>query len=102
MKMNKSPQVGFAPLIVLGILAFLGVGSITLIEVEDLDESNMNRLIVAQHTDPISGTKKIAIAKRLINSVDDKIKVHSFEGGLYTEKAFERLKQASQIFGCVD
>lgn len=83
-------------------MAFLGVGNISLIEVKDLDESNMNRLIGAQHTDTIPGTKKIAIAERLVNSINDKIKVTCVDGNLYTEKAFARLKQATHIFGCVD
>ena len=40
-------------------LAFLGVGCLSIVDPEDLDETNLNRLIGAHWDDPIPGTKKV-------------------------------------------
>ena len=40
-------------------LAFLGVGCLTIIDSDDLEETNKNRLIGSRYDDPIPGTKKV-------------------------------------------
>ena len=83
-------------------LAFLGVGSLSLIDDDNMEDSNLNRLIGARHDDPIPGTKKVDIAKRLVNSVDASIDVEIVSENLRTEKAFSQIKKSDYVFGCLD
>lgn len=83
-------------------LGFLGVGSLIVIDPDELEETNRNRLIGAHHEDLIPGTKKVDVAKRLINRVDPSIKVESIPKELRTEEAFSKIKKSNYVFGCVD
>jgi molybdopterin/thiamine biosynthesis adenylyltransferase len=83
-------------------LGFLGVGSMAIIDPDELEETNCNRLIGAHYDDPIPGMKKVDIAKRLINMIDPSIKVEPIPKELRTEEAFSQLKEAKCVFGSVD
>jgi len=83
-------------------LAFLGVGTLILIDDEDISDSNLNRYVFARHDDPIPGTKKVDIAKRAIELIDPTIKVICIPKELRTHEAFDALLQAHTIFGCLD
>lgn len=83
-------------------LGFLGVGSLMIIDPDELEETNRNRLIGVHYDDPIPGTKKVDIAKRLINTIDPSIKVEVVSKELRTEEAFSKIKKSNYIFGCVD
>lgn len=83
-------------------LAFLGVGSLTIIDPDELEKSNLNRLIGSHHNDPIPGTKKVEIAKRLINSINQSIEIKLIHNELRTEEAFSEIKKSDYVFGCVD
>lgn len=83
-------------------LAFLGVGCLSIIDPEDLDGTNLNRLIGARWDDPIPGTKKVDIAKRLVNSIDPSIKVNTLSCKLMSKEAFSEIKKSNYVFGCLD
>lgn len=83
-------------------LGFLGVGCLIVIDPDELEETNRNRLIGVHHDDPIPGTKKVDIAKRLINTIDPSIKVEIVSNELRTEEAFSKIKKSNYVFGCVD
>jgi len=83
-------------------LAFLGVGGLRIIDEEELDISNRNRLVASLFTDPIPGTLKVDIAKRLVNSIDPNIAVETFPVSLITVHGFEAVKASDFVFGCVD
>jgi len=83
-------------------LGFLGVGSLIIIDPDELEETNRNRLIGVHYDDPIPGTKKVDIAKRLINTIDTSIKVEAVSKELRTEEAFSKIKKSNYVFGCVD
>lgn len=83
-------------------LALLGVGNITLIDDEELDESNRNRFIGARHDDPVPGSPKVKLAERLTHEIDPEIKVTALKVGLVTTEAFEAIKEADWVFGCFD
>lgn len=83
-------------------LAFLGVGCLTIIDPDELEKSNLNRLIGACHDDPIPGTKKVAIAKRLVDSINPSIKIYTIPKKLRTQETFSAIKKSNYVFGCVD
>jgi len=83
-------------------LGFLGVGSLIIVDPDELEETNRNRLIGVHYNDPIPGTKKVGIAKRLINTIDPSIKVEAVFKELRTEEAFSKIKKSNYVFGCVD
>ncbi|HEY3373686.1 MAG TPA: ThiF family adenylyltransferase [Candidatus Aquicultor sp.] len=83
-------------------LSFLGVGFLSFIDSDELEEHNLNRLIGARFDDPIPGTKKVDIAQRLVKSIDPSIEVNPLPVELRTLEAFIEVKKADYIFGCVD
>jgi hypothetical protein len=83
-------------------LAFLGVGKLTLIEDEPLSRSNLNRYILARHNDPIPGTHKIDNALRAISAIDPSVEVTPIRKSIRSREAFDALRAAHSIFGCVD
>lgn len=83
-------------------LAFLGIGCLTIVDPDELERSNLNRLIGARHDDPIPGTKKVDIAKRLVNCINPSIKICMVPKELRTKEAFSEIKKSNYVFGCVD
>lgn len=83
-------------------LAYLGVGEIAIVDHEELDETNLNRYVTAAYDDPIPGTRKVDIAARLIGRVDPTIRVVPIAKPLASVEAFDALKGATVVFGCLD
>lgn len=83
-------------------LALLGVRQFTLIDPQELDETNRNRYIGARHDDPVPGTWKVDIGERLVRAVEPEAEVVKVRAQLQTRKAYEALSAADVIFGCVD
>jgi len=82
--------------------AFLGIGCIRCIDPEELDLSNRNRYIGSFASDPIPGTLKIDIAKRLIASIDPDIRAEAYPYSLLDARSFEVIRTSDYVFGCVD
>lgn len=82
-------------------LAFLGVGAITLIDGDHLEETNLNRLIGVKAGDPL-GMPKVDIAERNILSIKTDIQVAKIQDSFITKSGFRALRQADIVFGCVD
>ena len=83
-------------------LALLGVGKISVIDHDEIEESNRNRHLCARRTDPIPGTRKVDIAARSAREYDPQIQVEAVASGLLTEAGFQAVKSAGFVFGCVD
>jgi molybdopterin/thiamine biosynthesis adenylyltransferase len=83
-------------------LALLGVGSMTLVDDEELDETNRNRFVGARHDDPVPGSAKVLIAARLVREIDSVIDVTPLKVGLVSEAAFAAVKEADWVFGNFD
>lgn len=83
-------------------LAFLGIGHLSVIDPDELEETNRNRLVGSCEDDPIPGTKKVDISERVAKSVDSAIVVTKIAESLLTEEAFTELKTCDYVFGCVD
>ncbi len=83
-------------------LASLGIGTLTLVDGENLSESNRNRYVLARHTDTIPGTDKVDIAERAVGLIDPDIITHPVRAELQSPEAFFNLSYADTLFGCVD
>ena len=83
-------------------LALLGVGNLALIDSEELDTTNRNRYVGAWHDDPIPGSKKVNLAKRLVNLIDPDIRVETLDDSFVSNRGFELITNADYVFGCLD
>lgn len=83
-------------------LTLLGVGQLGLIDSEELAETDRNRNVCAQHGDPIPGTRKIEIARRMAKSINHNIIITPIAKSFVSQEAFEFIKSSTHIFGCVD
>jgi ThiF family len=83
-------------------LAFLGVGSINVVDAEELAETNRNRYVTCQFSDPVPGTPKVDIAERLIHGIDPGIRVKKIQDSVASDMAFEAVIDSDYVFGCVD
>ena len=81
-------------------LALLGIGSLTVVDDQNLDESNLNRYVGACHTSV--GRAKVDLAEELVRCIDPAIEVRKVPKALLTAEAFESVKTADYIFGCLD
>ena len=83
-------------------LAYLGVGGLDLIEGGALKTDSRNRYVTAWHTDPIPGTRKIDIARRMVELIDPTIHVRVIDEYMPSHAGFDAIKSAGVLFGCVD
>jgi len=83
-------------------LAHLGTSDFILIEPDVLDDTNKNRLIGHRHDDPIPGTSKAQIAKRVILAVNPEANVQILEARLPSAEITQALRSADIVFGCLD
>lgn len=88
-------------------LAYLGVGRgadghLALIDIEELDLTNRNRYIGSWHDDPIPGSGKVALARRLVALIDPTIRVLECATELRSAEAFDLVRAADVVIGCLD
>src|SRR6266496_405956 len=83
-------------------LALLGVQKIASVDEEELDETNRNRFVGARHTDPVPGSKKVALVDRLIRETNPDVQSVPIPYGLVSEQAFSAVKEANWVIGCLD
>lgn len=83
-------------------LALLGVGHVTLVDDEELDETNRNRFVGARHDDPVPGSPKVMLARRHIREINSDVEVTALKIGLVTPETFNAVKAADWVFGCFD
>ena len=83
-------------------LSLLGVGALTLIDPEKLSPSNRNRYIGTWHDDPVPGSAKVDLGRRLAGLIDPSIEVLPVRNDLLSAGAITAIKDCSHVFGCVD
>jgi molybdopterin/thiamine biosynthesis adenylyltransferase len=83
-------------------LAFLGVGKLFIIDDGPLKESGRNRNVSSRHYDPIPGSMKVDLAKRMVEEIDPEIQTVAIPYNLLSPEAFEAIKKSEYAFGCVD
>lgn len=80
-------------------LAYLGVLGYTLIDHDHVTVSNMNRLIGAVNDDVVAKTMKVAVAERLIESVQPEAEINAIVERLMSDSP---IADADIAFGCLD
>jgi len=83
-------------------LAYLGVGTLIIIDDETLDATNKNRYVSAHFNDPVLGTRKVDLCERMIHLIDPSISVKTTFATLCSHEAFTAILEANYVFGCVD
>ncbi len=83
-------------------LALNGVGTISVADHQELSRDNRNRYVGAWHDDPIPGSPKVEIARRLIHLIDPTIEVHGIKAPFPSLDGLAALKAADHVIGCVD
>jgi molybdopterin/thiamine biosynthesis adenylyltransferase len=83
-------------------LALLGVGKMTLIDGEELEVTNRNRYVGADHDDPIPGSRKVDLGKRLVSRLDPSILVDTVFDSFVSEAGFDAIRRAQFVLGCLD
>lgn len=81
-------------------LAHLGVGHIRLIDPQEMEDSNLNRLVGATAKDVDEKTPKVKIAERLIKGIRPWIEVDVAHADW--QMADRLIKDAHVLFGCID
>jgi len=83
-------------------LSLLGVGSLVLIDSEELDVSNRNRYVGAWHGDPIPGSWKVDLGERLVRLIDPDIGVAKVADSFVSVDGFREIIHSDYVFGCLD
>ena len=83
-------------------LPLLGTQEFTLIEPQELDETNKNRYVGHRHDDPIPGTAKLEIARRTILAVNPEAVIHCVPFPIEAGEAEDALSKVDVVFGCLD
>ncbi len=83
-------------------LAHLGVGSITLVDEEELDKSNMNRYVGSRYTDPVPGFPKVDLGERIIRDISPSVRIEKIFGPLVSRASFDAIIRSDHVFGCLD
>lgn len=78
------------------------LGSIALVDAEELDDTNRNRYVTAAATDPVPGTPKVDIGEHLIKTIDPSIQVTAIQDSVVSARAFEAIIGSNYVFGCLD
>lgn len=83
-------------------LAYLGVQDFSLVDHEDLAETNRNRYVTAWASDPVPGSPKVELAQRLIRLINRSARVVAIHSELRSRAAFDAVMAAEYVFGCLD
>ncbi len=83
-------------------LALLGVGSLVLIDSEEVEETNRNRYVGLRHDDPVPGLLKVDLGRRLTGEINPEVGVISISDDLRSQPAFDAIIESDYVFGCLD
>ncbi len=83
-------------------LSLLGSRHLTVIDAEELADTNRNRYVTARFDDPIPGTRKVDIAERLAHSIDPSIRMEKVFDSFVSPDGFGAIISADYVFGCLD
>jgi len=81
-------------------LAHLGIRNFNVFDDDNVEDSNLNRLLGAWFIDVKKSSLKINIAKRVINKIRPNAKVNAISARWQTDP--ESIQNCDVVFGCVD
>jgi molybdopterin-synthase adenylyltransferase len=83
-------------------LAYLGVHESALVDYDVVTDSSLNRLVGASDADALAGTKKVAIAQRVVQSINPSASITLVDGRVGDREVELLLSDADVVFGCLD
>jgi molybdopterin-synthase adenylyltransferase len=83
-------------------LAYLGVETQTQVDYDIVTSSSLNRLVGAVETDVAAKTKKVRVAKRVIEAINPAATVEPVDAKIDTAEAEAAVVAADVVFGCLD
>jgi hypothetical protein len=83
-------------------LAYLGVEKPTPVDFDVVTSSSMNRLVGAIDADVAAKTKKVIVAKRMIEAINPGATVEPVDAMIDSAKAEGAIAAADVVFGCLD
>lgn len=81
-------------------LAHVGIGHFVLVDDDEIDETNLNRLVGGTRSDVDAKARKVDIAERLIRAVNPT--AHILAVAQKWQQAVDVLSACDMIFGCLD
>jgi len=88
--------------VVLEQLARLGIGELTLVDPDIVEERNLNRIVNATRADALDGRPKVAVLARAIADMDLGTRVRAFQDTLFSKPVVEAVAECDVVFGCMD
>lgn len=84
-------------------LVRLGVGQITIVDPDSIEEKNLNRILNSTLSDAKSKKPKVEVLKEAINKIGIGTKVNAIQANLYDDKSIsEQLIPCDFLIGCMD
>lgn len=81
-------------------LAYVGIGGFQLFDLDQVSDSNRNRLVGTKPRDAKREARKTDVAARLIRSINPGARIKKFQGPWQDHAAF--LRESNAIISCVD
>jgi proteasome lid subunit RPN8/RPN11 len=81
-------------------LAHLGIEDFLLLDPDQVEFTNLNRLVGAHQADV--GSPKVRIAKRMVNEINPDARVATYEESALLAQVASRLLDVDFVFGCTD
>jgi molybdopterin/thiamine biosynthesis adenylyltransferase len=83
-------------------LAHLGIGEIAAIDFDQVEETNLSRIVGARSADARRGLKKVEVARRLVRSINPSINFVPIDGDIADAAVAEELLDLDFIFLATD
>jgi hypothetical protein len=87
---------------VIEMLARLGVRGLVLVDPDNIERKNLNRIVNATAADAANGNPKTSVQARTIAAMQMDTEVNTFESDLDDRAAVLALAECDFLFGCVD
>lgn len=83
-------------------LCLLGVGRLSIIDDDTVDDTSRNRLVGAGPSDAKTHALKVDVGGRLAKSIDPMVGVTKHADSFLSDGGFELITDSDYVFGCVD
>lgn len=83
-------------------LARLGVGGLVLIDPQEIEEKNLNRILNSTMADVRGSVSKVEIQRRAISAMEMGTDVEVFERDLFDLDVIHAIAECDIVFGCMD
>jgi adenylyltransferase/sulfurtransferase len=85
---------------VLKNLALLGVGHITVVDLDEIEESNLTRSVLFRLRD--RGRRKVDVAAEAVRDINPDVQVEAIHGNIITDVGLGRFADSDVVIGCLD